>query len=39
VCRKINAGLSEYLQRHRVARLADLTGTLETTAPVNQACG
>ncbi len=39
VCRKINAGLVEYLERHRIARLADLVGTLsaEPAAPVN--CG
>ena len=39
VCRKINDGLSDYLRRHHIARLADLVGTLDATAPINLACG
>ncbi len=30
VCRKINQGLAEYLHRHRIERLCDLVGTLQT---------
>jgi dihydroorotate dehydrogenase (NAD+) catalytic subunit len=29
VCRKINAGLADYLARHEIASVAELTGTLE----------
>lgn len=39
VCRKINQGLSDYLERHRVSRLADLVGTLQVSAPIDLACG
>jgi dihydroorotate dehydrogenase (NAD+) catalytic subunit len=28
VCRKVNAGLLGYLERHRIARVSQLTGTL-----------
>lgn len=30
VCRKINAGLVDYLERHALERLADLSGSLVT---------
>lgn len=33
VCSKINAGISEYLQRHEIDGLNELIGTLELTAP------
>jgi dihydroorotate dehydrogenase (NAD+) catalytic subunit len=40
VCRKINAGISQYLERHQVAQVGDLVGSLEfTPAPANSACG
>jgi dihydroorotate dehydrogenase (NAD+) catalytic subunit len=40
VCRKINAGIADYLERHQVARVGDLVGSLEfTPAPANSACG
>jgi dihydroorotate dehydrogenase (NAD+) catalytic subunit len=39
VCRKINEGLSEYLQRHRIPRLSDLVGTLAAESPIDQVCG
>ncbi len=29
ICRRINAGIADYLQRHGIARLADLVGTLQ----------
>ncbi len=31
VCRKINTGISEYLERHRIPSVADLVGSLSTT--------
>jgi dihydroorotate dehydrogenase (NAD+) catalytic subunit len=37
VCRKINAGIVEYLERHRIARLADLVGSLATAPTVAEA--
>lgn len=37
-CRKINEGLVEYLDRHRIARLADLVGSLQTGTPAGS-CG
>jgi dihydroorotate dehydrogenase (NAD+) catalytic subunit len=33
VCRKINAGILAYLDRHRLGSVADLTGTLRLHAP------
>ncbi len=39
VCRKINAGLVEYLERHRIARLGDLVGSLAAGPTVTEACG
>lgn len=33
VCRRINAGLVEYLERHGIARLSELVGRLATAAP------
>ncbi len=29
VCKKINAGIRDYLARHRIASVAELTGTLQ----------
>ena len=29
VCREINAGIADYLERHQLARVADLVGTLQ----------
>jgi dihydroorotate dehydrogenase (NAD+) catalytic subunit len=37
VCRKINAGIVEYMQRHKIARLADLVGSLATAPTVVEA--
>lgn len=31
VCRKINAGIADYMQRHGIARLSELTGSLAVT--------
>ena len=39
VCRKINAGIADYLDRHRLARLSDLVGSLATGSPAAAACG
>ena len=39
VCRKINAGIVEYLERHRIARLADLVGSLAVSERTSPACG
>jgi dihydroorotate dehydrogenase (NAD+) catalytic subunit len=39
VCRKINAGIAEYMERHRVARLADLVGSLVAGEAAPVACG
>ena len=30
VCKKLNAGIAEYLARHHIARVEDLVGTLDT---------
>ena len=30
ICREINAGIADYLQRHRIANVADLVGSLQT---------
>jgi dihydroorotate dehydrogenase (NAD+) catalytic subunit len=38
VCRKINEGLVEYLERHRIARLADLVGSLGSRVPAETGC-
>ncbi len=37
-CRKINAGIVEYLDRHRIGQLADLVGSLGTDSSPPQAC-
>jgi len=34
-CRKINAGIADYLAAHGVARVAELTGTLDLSAPAS----
>jgi dihydroorotate dehydrogenase (NAD+) catalytic subunit len=34
VCRKINAGIAEYLQTHGLKNVTELVGTLQTTAEV-----
>jgi dihydroorotate dehydrogenase (NAD+) catalytic subunit len=39
VCRKINAGITAYLEKHRVARLADLVGSLRVAGVEPAACG
>jgi dihydroorotate dehydrogenase (NAD+) catalytic subunit len=33
VCDKVNAGISEYMQRHKIGGLNELVGTLELTEP------
>ncbi len=38
VCQKINAGLVEYLERHELGRLADLTGSLVTSSNTPKPC-
>jgi dihydroorotate dehydrogenase (NAD+) catalytic subunit len=38
VCRKINAGIADYLVRHQVGRVSDLVGTLDTGAGKEVAC-
>ncbi len=37
-CRKINAGIVEYLDRHRIGRLSDLVGSLGTDSGPPQSC-
>src|SRR5258706_874967 len=39
VCRKINAGIVEYLERHRLPRLTDLIGSLAVGETISTACG
>lgn len=39
VCRKINSGITEYLERHRISQLADLVGTLAASESAPVACG
>ncbi|HET7650957.1 MAG TPA: dihydroorotate dehydrogenase [Gammaproteobacteria bacterium] len=38
VCRKINAGVADYLARHQISRVGDLVGTLNTGAGKEVAC-
>jgi dihydroorotate dehydrogenase (NAD+) catalytic subunit len=38
VCRKINAGIADYLVRHQIGRVSDLVGTLDTGAGKEVAC-
>jgi dihydroorotate dehydrogenase (NAD+) catalytic subunit len=38
VCRKINAGIAEYMTRHRIARTADLVGSLAVGEATEAAC-
>jgi dihydroorotate dehydrogenase (NAD+) catalytic subunit len=38
VCRKINAGIAEYLAGHRMASVAELVGTLDAPKQTIQAC-
>ena len=37
VCQKINATLSEYLQRHRLHDISELVGTSSAHAAINEA--
>lgn len=39
VCRAINAGIADYLGRHRIGRLSDLVGSLRLTEDSEAACG
>jgi dihydroorotate dehydrogenase (NAD+) catalytic subunit len=39
VCRKINAGIAEYLRRHAIARVTDLVGSLVVEFPETAASG
>lgn len=38
VCRKINAGIVDYMQRHGIARLSELTGSLAATGATEGEC-
>ncbi|MCI0401389.1 MAG: dihydroorotate dehydrogenase [Gammaproteobacteria bacterium] len=38
VCPKINRGIVEYLKRHRISNLGELTGTLVLNAPATEIC-
>lgn len=38
VCRKINAGIVDYMQRHGIARLSELTGSLAATGATPGEC-
>lgn len=38
VCRKINAGIADYMQRHGIARLSELTGSLAVTGAAPGEC-
>ncbi|HET7921374.1 MAG TPA: dihydroorotate dehydrogenase [Gammaproteobacteria bacterium] len=38
VCRKLNAGVADYLSRHRLSRVGDLVGTLDTGSVSPVAC-
>jgi len=38
VCRSINDGIADYLQRHRIPRLADLVGSLDLSLADAAAC-
>jgi dihydroorotate dehydrogenase (NAD+) catalytic subunit len=39
VCRRINQGISEYLQRHQLASVTRLTGSLRLNVPGQYRCG
>lgn len=39
VCTKINAGIRDYMARHRIGRLADLCGSLELNQATPSLCG
>jgi len=39
VCRRINSGIADYLERHGIARLSELVGSLEAAAAAPAACG
>ena len=39
VCGKINKGISDYLSRHNIASITELTGTLELNKPGPVQCG
>jgi len=39
ICDQINRGISDYLQRHQIASVADLVGTLQLHTPSPRACG
>jgi dihydroorotate dehydrogenase (NAD+) catalytic subunit len=38
VCRKINAGIADYLAQNRMASVAELVGTLDAPKKTVQAC-
>ncbi|MBT4971778.1 MAG: dihydroorotate dehydrogenase, partial [Thiotrichales bacterium] len=40
ICNSINSGIAEYMQRHKIAALKELTGSLNlnTPAPATPAC-
>lgn len=38
ICRKINQGILDYLERHRLSSVAQLTGTLQLNDPRNFGC-
>lgn len=39
ICRKINAGISDYLQRHGMSHVSELTGSLQLNQPGPIQCG
>ena len=39
ICRKINDGIRDYLQRHEIPTVEELTGTLALNSPPQRGCG
>ncbi|MGD8236230.1 MAG: dihydroorotate dehydrogenase [Chromatiales bacterium] len=39
ICRKINDGIRDYLQRHEIPTVGELTGTLALNSPPQRGCG
>jgi dihydroorotate dehydrogenase (NAD+) catalytic subunit len=39
ICPKINAGIADYLRRHGLASVQQLTGSLRLNGPRSEACG
>ena len=39
ICRKINDGIRDYLQRHEIPTVEELTGTLTLNSPPQRGCG